>query len=125
MMGRGFSEYFDKAEKEYEKIKEQSEDDSELLMEMAQIFLEKKEYQKCIDLSEILLDKFRIYFAWVFMLKAYAGLWDGAGVVRCGRRCIEYFPGYAYPYEEMAKVYYDTGHEDEIKRLLDLAEKIK
>ena len=46
MMGRGFSEYFDKAEKEYEKIKEQSEDDSELLMEMAQIFLEKKEYQK-------------------------------------------------------------------------------
>lgn len=125
MMGRGIPEYFDKAEKEYEKIKEQSEDDSELLMEMAQIFLEKKEYQKCIDLSEILLDKFRIYFAWVFMLKAYAGLWDGAGVVRCGRRCIEYFPGYAYPYEEMAKVYYDTGHEDEIKRLLDLAEKNK
>ena len=71
------------------------------------------------------MDKFRIYFAWVFMLKAYAGLWDGAGVVRCGRRCIEYFPGYAYPYEEMAKVYYDTGHEDEIKRLLDLAEKNK
>lgn len=125
MMGRGFPEYFGKAEEEYEKIKSQSKDDSELLMEMAQIFLEKKEYQKCIDLSEILLDKYRIYFAWAFLLKAYAGLWDGAGVVRCGRKCIEYFPGYAYPYEEMAKVYYDTGCGDELKALLELAEKNK
>lgn len=125
MMGRGFAEYFEKAEKEYEKIKDRSKGDSELLMEIAQVYLEKKEYQKCIDLSEILLDEFQIYFAWVFMLKSYAGLWDGAGVVRCGRKCIEYFPGYAYPYEEMAKVYYDTGHGDELKSLLELAEKNK
>lgn len=125
MMGRGFAEYFKKAEEEYGKIKDRSEGDSELLMEMAQIFLEKKEFQKCIDLSEILLDKYRIYFAWAFLLKAYAGLWDGAGVVRCGRKCIEYFPGYAYPYEEMAKVYYDTGRGDELKSLLELAEKNK
>lgn len=125
MMGRGFPRYLEKAEKEYDKIKDRSKGDSELLMEIAQVYLEKKEYQKCIDVSEILLEECRIYFAWVFMLKAYAGLWDGAGVVRCGRKCMEYFPGYAYPYEEMAKVYYDTGQEDELKSLLKLAEKNK
>lgn len=133
MMGRRASQYYNKAEEEYKKIKDRSGEtplgsqkgNPELLMEMTQIYLEKKEYQKCIDLSEILLDEYRIYFAYVFMLKAYAGLWDGAGVIRCGRKCIEYFPAYAYPYEEMAKVYYDTGHSDELKELLDLVEKKK
>lgn len=125
IMGRGTAGYFAQAEKEYEKIKGKPESGPELLMEMAQIFLEKKDYQKCLELSEVLLDEYRIYFAYVFMLKAYAGLWDAAGVIRCGRKCIEYFPGYAYPYEEMARVYFQTGHMDKLKEILETAEKNK
>lgn len=121
-MGRGFKKYFDKAVEEYEKIKDGAGSEPDILMEMAQIFLEKGDYQKCLDLASVLLEKYQIYYAYVFMLKAYAKLWDGAGVIRSARQCISYFPGLAYPYEEMAKVYYDTGHQEEMREILKLAE---
>lgn len=122
MKGRGAAEYFDKAAGEYEKVKDRLRTDPELLLEMAQIFLEKRDYIQCLELSEILLDEFRIYFAYVLMLKAYWGLGDGAGVIRCGKKCVEFFPGYAYPYEEMANVYYSMGRKNELEEIWKLAE---
>lgn len=120
-MGRGFAIYYDEAVKEYEKIKDRAEQEPNFLIEAAQIFLEKEEVQKTLDLAEILLEKHQVNYAYVLKLKAYVKLWDGAGVIACGKQCISFFPDYAYPYEEMAKVYYDTGHKEELKRLLEQA----
>lgn len=120
-MGRGFARYFENAVAEYEKVKDSVEQDSNFLIEMAHVFLEMGEYQKCLDLAEILLERHQVTYAYVLMVKAYAKLWDAGGVIRCGLQCIQNFPDYAYPYEEMAKVYYDTHHKEELEKLLKQA----
>lgn len=120
-MGRGVSEYFKNAVAEYEKIKDLVEQDSNFLIEMAYVFLEMGEYQKCLDLAQMLLERYQVTYAYVLMVKAYAKLWDAGGVIRCGLQCIQNFPDYAYPYEEMAKVYYDTHNKEELEKLLKKA----
>ncbi len=120
-MGRGFAQYFKNAVTEYEKIKDSAEQDSNFVIEMAHVFLEMGEYQKCLDLAELLLERYQAPYAYVLMVKAYAKLWDAGGVIRCGMQCIQNFPDYAYPYEEMAKVYYDTNHREDLEKLLKQA----
>ena len=120
-MGRGFAQYFKDAVTEYEKIKDSAGQDSDFLIEMAHVFLEMGEYQKCLDLSEMLLERYQVSYAYVLMMKAYVKLWDAGGVIRCGMQCIQNFPDYAYPYEEMAKVYYDTNHREDLEKLLKQA----
>lgn len=124
-MGRAFPEYFKDAVDTYGEIKSSVGQDPNFLVGIAQIYQEMGEYQKCIDLSGILLERFQVTYAYVLMLKAYVKLWDASGVIGSGKQCIAYFPEYAYPYEEMARVYYDTGHKEELEELLRLAEKNK
>lgn len=120
-MGRGFPEYFKEASEEYEKRKNLLDRDPNFMIEIVQVYLEMGEYQKCLDLAGILLERYQVTYAYTLMLKAYAKLWDASGVINSGKQCILYFPDYAYPYEEMAKVYYDTGHKDELVELLKQA----
>ena len=117
-MGRGFAKYYTKAVEEYEKIKDDASKDIKLLIEMAQIYQEMKEFEKCLDLGKKLWEDYGISYGWILMMKAYAGMYDGGNVIYCGRQCIQAYPDYAYAYEEMAKVYYQTGHMEELKELL-------
>ena len=117
-MGRGFAKYYDKAVEEYEKMKDSATSDIKLLIEMSQIYQEKEEYEKSLELAKKLLDDFQLEYAWVLMMKAYAGMYDAGGVIYCGKKCLRTFPKLVYPYEEMAKVYYQTGHMDELRELL-------
>ncbi len=123
MMGRGFKRYYEKALEEYEYFKEQPQQDPNILIDVARIYLEKEEYQKCIDLAEIILNQYQIKYAYVLMMEAYGKLWDAGGVIRCANECIRHFPNYARPYEEAAKVYYDLEHPEEFQEIIDLAKK--
>lgn len=124
-MGRGFPEYFKEAVAEYEKREKSLGQDPNFLIEIAQIYLEMGEYQRCLDLASALLERYQATYAYVLMLKAYVKLWDASGVIESGKQCLLCFPDYAYPYEEMAKVYYDTGHKEELQELLKRAEENK
>ncbi len=120
-MGRRDPQYFEEAVAEFEKGKSFLDHDPNAIIEIAQIYLEMGEYQKCIDMAVILWDRYQINYAYVLLLEAYVKLWDASGVINSGKQCIENFPEYAYPYEEMARVYYDTGHKEELQELLDKA----
>lgn len=124
-MARGSAGYFKDAVAEYEKRKAYLDEDPNFLIEIAQIYLEMGEYQKCLDLAGTLLEWYQVTYAYVLMLKSYARLWDASGVIENGKQCISCFPDYAYPYEEMAKVYYDTGHKEELEELLKQAQENK
>ncbi len=122
-MGRGKSGYFEDAIKEYEKMGSEKDSDPNLLIEVARIYLEKKEYEKCIELAEELLNKYQAYYAYSLMLEAYSNLWDAGGVVNAAKECIYYFPDYPRAYEEAARVYHDLKYPDELKELLETAKK--
>lgn len=125
MMGRGFKKYYDKAVVEYELLGDSAEKDINILIEMARVWLEKEEYQKCIDLAELLLNRYQIRYANILMMEAYVKLWDAGGVIRYGMQCIQDFPDYARPYEEIAKVYYDLKHQEELEDILKRAKENK
>lgn len=120
-MGRAYPKYFKEAAQEYENRKSLLEQDPNFLIEIAQVYLEMGEYQKCLDMANVLLERYQVTYAYVLMLKAYAKLWDAGGVISSGKQCIACFPDYAYPYEEMAKVYYDTKHKEELEEVLKQA----
>lgn len=121
MMGRGFKDYYGKAIAEYEELGETAVKDLNILIEAARVYLEKEEYQKTLDIAEILLNRYQVRYANVLMVEAYVKLWDAGGVIRHGMQCIQDFPDYARPYEEMAKVYYDLDHKEELKDILNRA----
>lgn len=125
MMGRGFKDYYEKAVAEYEELKDAALKDLNILIEAARVYLEKEEYQKCLDIAETLLNRYQVRYANILMMEAYGKLWDAGGVIRHGMQCVQDFPDYARPYEEMAKVYYDLDHKDELKDILKQAEENK
>ncbi|MBQ7920060.1 MAG: tetratricopeptide repeat protein [Lachnospiraceae bacterium] len=124
-MGRGFTKYYDKALVEYEKIWDGVEGDIKLMIEMTQLYEEMEEFEKSLELGRKLWEDYRLSFSWVLMLKAYAGMYDASGVIYCGEQCILAFPDYAYPYEEMARVYYQTGQPEKLSEILARAKENK
>lgn len=125
IMGRGFKDYYEKAVTEYEQLGDVALQDLNILIEAARVYLEKEEYQKCLDIAEMLLNRYQVRYANILMLEAYGKLWDAGGVIRHGMQCIQDFPDYARPYEEIAKVYYDLDHKDELKGILAKADENK
>lgn len=121
-MGRGFAKYYIRAVEEYERIKNDVDEDIKLLIEMAQIYEEMKEFEKSLELGKKLWEDYGITYGWIVMMKAYAGMYEGGNVIYCGKQCLQAYPDYAYAYEEMAKVYYQTGHMEELTALLVKAE---
>lgn len=120
-MGRGFKKSLERAVEEYERIAAEVSSEIGLQIEMAQLYEEKEEYEKSLEIGRRLWEDYQISYAWVLMLKAYAGMYDANGVIYCARQCIQTFPDYVYPYEELARVYYQTDHKEELKVLLSEA----
>lgn len=117
-MGRGFTKYYTKALEVYETIRENAANDIKLTIEMGQLYEEMEEFEKSLELGKKLWEDYQLSYAWVLMMKAYAGMYDAGGVIYCGKQCMQAFPDYVYPYEEMARVYYQTEQPEELKALL-------
>ena len=122
-MGRGKSSYFEDAIKECEALEKMIDDDPNLLIEIARIYLEKGDYEKSLEYAEELLNKYQAYYAFSIMVEAYANLWDAGGVVNAAKECIYHFPDYPRAYEEAARVYCDLNYPEELAELLEDAKK--
>lgn len=96
-----------------------------VLLEMAQIYVEMREYERCQELVDKLVNEYQIVAAYATSLEAYRRQMNAGGVVSAGSRCIQYFPGYVKAYEYMAKVYVDLNRQDDFWKLMGDAEKNK
>lgn len=89
-----------------------------VLMERARVYMEMEEYDRCIELVRRLVEEYRVYAALATALEAYRRQWDARNVVQTARQLIQYFPDYAKPYVDMAKVYLDLQYKQELEELL-------
>lgn len=89
-----------------------------VLMERARVYMEMEEYDRCIELVRRLVEEYRVYAALATALEAYRRQWDARSVVQTARQLIQYFPDYAKPYVDMAKVYLDLQYKQELEELL-------
>lgn len=123
-IGRGKPQFFDEAIREFADLEKMLDSDPNMLIEVARIYLEKQEYEKCLELAEELLNKYQAYYAYSLMLEAYANLWDAGGVINAAKQCMYYFPDYPRAYEEAARVYRDLKYPEELQELLADAKKM-
>lgn len=114
---------FGEAIREGESVLEGNAGDIGILLEMAQIYIEMQEYEKCEETVERLVEDYQVYAAYAASLEAYRRQLNPGGVIRTGRQCIQCFPGFVKPYEYMAKVYLDLEQPEELNRVLEDAEK--
>ena len=112
---------YEKAKREYEILKELGEVEPKTQIEMARVYLETEEYEKCIELSQTLVEKYQIQYAYTLMLDAYSKMWDASGVINTAKECIYHFPDYPVAYEEAARVFRDLDHPEELKSVLEEA----
>ncbi len=116
-------ELYEKAIREAEGLLDGSQQDIGLLLEMAQIYMEMEEYEKCLELTERLVEEFQVYAAYATETEVYRRQWNASGVVQSGRRCIHYFPSYIRCYELVAKVFLDLEQSAELDELVEDAKK--
>lgn len=114
---------FENAVEEGNKILTNSSKDIGILLEQAQLFAEMGEYERCLELTDRLVENYQVFAAYAASLEAYRRQLDAAGVVRSSTQCIRYFPGYVKAYEYVAKVYLDLNYREELEKLLEEAEK--
>ncbi|MCM1056733.1 MAG: tetratricopeptide repeat protein [Firmicutes bacterium] len=121
----GFQEEakFAEAIREGRAVLEGNARDIGILLEMAQIYTEMQEYEKCEETVRSLVEDHQVYAAYAASLEAYRRQLDPGGVIRAGSRCIQYFPTFVKPYEYVAKVYFDLEQPEELKRVFEDAEK--
>lgn len=100
-----------------------SQKDVGVLLEMAQIYVEMKEYERCLELVDKLVNEYQIFAAYATSLEVYKREWNAGGVISAGSLCVKYFPGYVKAYEYMVKVYMDLKQKEEARKLLESAEK--
>ncbi len=94
-----------------------------ILLEMAQIYVEMEEYEQCLETVQKLVDEYQIFAAYASSMEAYRRQLNAGGVVRTAGACVKYFPNFAKAYEYLAKVYLDLEHYDDLKKVLEDAEK--
>lgn len=94
-----------------------------VLLEMSQIYVEMREFERCRELVEKLLNEYQVVAAHAIALESYRRQLNAGGVVSEGRLCIQNFRGFVNAYEYMAKVYLDLNYPDEFWKLLETAEK--
>lgn len=122
------AEYFKKAIENIEIVEELAEDDKpdyNILLEKAQIYLDMEEYEKSLQVSMELIEKYQIFAAYASAQKAYNRMWDAQGVLNCGYECIRHFPEYVKSYERIAKVYLDFEKNEDLKNILEQAKQAK
>lgn len=120
------AEYFKKAIEYIEIVEELVEDDKpdyNILLEKAQIYLDMEEYEKSLEVSMELIEKYQIFAAYASAQKAYNRMWDAQGVLNCGYECIRHFPEYPKSYERIAKVYLDFEKKEDLQNILEQAKK--
>ena len=115
--------YFDAAIEETQYMETHSLKDVNMLMEKAQVYMEMEEYEKSLEVCRHLIERYRIYVAFVTQMEVFRKEWDAGGVLRAGAQCINVFPEFAKPYEYMAKVYLDLNQRTELEQLLADAKK--
>lgn len=121
----GFQEEakFAEAIREGQAILEGSARDIGILLEMAQIYTEMQEYEKCEEVVCRLVEDYQVYAAYAASLEAYRRQLNPGGVVRTGSHCIQYFPTFVKPYEYVAKVYLDLEQPQDLEKVFEDAEK--
>ena len=117
---KGFElpEFFQKTILAIEQLEQHNHKDIGLLLEKAQIYIELQEYDKCIELVQVLVNDYQVYAAHATALEAYRRQWNAAGVIQESRNCINHFSQYARAYESAAKVYLDLDKHDELDKLV-------
>lgn len=120
-MGFRDKAYWDTAMKLYESAEEEILNEIGVMLEVAYVYLEMGEYDKCLEITEKLVEKYQIYAAHAPRMDAFRRQWDAAGVIQESRLCQQYFPEYIRSYEFAAKVYLDLKRPDDLKYILDLA----
>lgn len=116
-------EKFAEAIREGEAVLEGNAKDIGILLEMAQIYTEMQEYEKCEEVVFRLVEDYQVYAAYAASMEAYRRQLDPGGVVRTGSRCIQYFPAFVKPYEYVAKVYLDLEQPEDLEKVFQDAEK--
>lgn len=127
-LGYKEKENFNKAIEHIEKAEQLAEKDKpdfNMMLEKAQIYLDLEEYEKCLQVSNELIEKYQIFAAYASAQKAYSRMWDAQGVVQSGYECIRHFPEYVKSYERIAKVYLDLKYTEDLKKLLQQAKDAK
>lgn len=121
-MGFADKEFFKEAIKEAEGLEEHTSRDIGVLLEKAQIYMEMGEYEKSLEITDLLLSDFQIYAAHATALEVHRRQWNAGGVIQESGACISFFPNYAKAYEHAAKVYLDLNRKEELDKLLKDAE---
>lgn len=117
------SDRFPEAIREGEAVLEDSTKDIGILLEMAQIYTEMEEYEKCEEIVSELVEEYQIYAAFATSMEAYRRQLNAGGVIRTGEQCVRCFPTFAKAYEYMAKVYLDLERWEDLARVFEDAEK--
>ena len=121
-MGFRDKSYLDTAAKLFEEADEELHAEIGVMLEIAYVYLEMGEYEKCLELTENLIEKHQIYAAHAPRMDAYRRQWNAGGVIQESRFCQQYFPEFVRSYEFAAKVYLDLKRPDDLKYILDLAQ---
>lgn len=116
-------EQFAEAIREGEAVLEGGPKDIGILLEMAQIYVEMQEYEKCEETVSRLVEDYQIYAAYATSMEACRRQLNAGGVIRTGSLCAQYFPTFAKAYEYMAKVYLDLERFEDLEKLFADAEK--
>lgn len=114
---------FADAIREGEAALEDSVKDIGVLLDMAQIYNEMAEYEKCEEVVNVLVEEYQVFAAYAASMESYRRRLDAGGVVRTGSLCIQYFPTYEKAYEYVAKVYLDLEQPEELEKVMQDAEK--
>ena len=114
---------FNDAILEGESVLEDNIKDAGILLELAQIRMERMEFDLCMELVDKLLVNYQVFAAHATAMEAYSRQRDAAGVVNHGRRCIQYFPDFVKPYEYLAKVYLDLNRPEDFQKVMEDARK--
>lgn len=94
-----------------------------VLLETAQIYMEMEEYEMSLEIADRLVEDYQVFAAYASSLEVYRRQLNAAGVIRMAGHCIRCFPSFVKSYEYLAKVYLDLGYREELKRVLEDAEK--
>ena len=116
------SRYFEEAIRESESILEDKLSDLNILMEMAQIYIEMGEYEKCDEIVQKLIQEYQVYAAAASGMEACRRQLNASGVVQYATMCIRYFPDFEKAYEYLAKVYLDLEYPEKMEELVQAAE---
>ena len=115
--------YFSEAVSEGEAVLTGGIKDIGILLELAQIYTEMGEHEKCLELVRKLVEEYQVFAAYAASLESYRRQLDASGVVRSSNQCIRYFPNFVKAYEYAAKVYLDLNYREDLERVLDDARK--